>query len=175
MRHLSKLHPLEYGWLLLPLVFAFLAFPLVRVALAGIAFVWVAALLFQRRRGVGAMRALLMASLMMILWTGICGLLTGLANGLFQWAGESIVHKAYMVTSFLMLSFAVYGVAAALAFRLLGIGTWRDAGVLLLALMCMATGAVLASAIDSLWAFPVAAAVAAIVLAFSLRSGVKSA
>jgi hypothetical protein len=173
MRHLSRLHPLEYGWLLLPLPFAFLAFPLARVVLAGIAFVWVAALLFQRQRGVGYVRALLMAALMMILWTGICALLTGLANGLFQWAGENIAHQTYMVTSVLMLSFAVYGVAAVLAVRLLRIGTWCDAGILLLALMGMASGAVLASTLESLWAFPVATAMAVIVVAFSLRSGVK--
>ena len=165
----TGLHPPEYGWLLLPVICALLVFPLARVALAAIAFVWVAALLYLRKRHIGYLRAWLMASLLMGLWLGLCALLTHLAQGLFEWAGEHFADEGLMVTGVLMTSFAVYGVTAAIAIKLLRIGGWRDAGVLFLAFMCMATGAVLSGTLDSLWTFPAGTAAGALLLALRLR------
>lgn len=153
-RRRAGLYPLEYGWLFLPLLFAFLAFPLARIALAGLCFVWVAALLFQRARGCGYIRAWLMTALMMVLWVGVCALLTRLADGLFQWAGETLSGEGRMVTVVLTGSFAVYGVAASVAARLLRIATWPDAAVLFAGVMAIAAGAVMNGILGTSWLFP---------------------
>lgn len=163
------LHPLEYGWLILPLFFAFLAFPLARVALAGICFVWVAALLLQRVRGVSYLRSWLMTGILIMAWLSICTVLTMLAEGLFRRAGEVFSENGYMVTGVLMATFTVYGIAAALAVRLLGIGGWRDTSVLLATFLLFATGAAFSGMSDSPWTFPAGVTASAALLALHLR------
>lgn len=167
--HPKKLHPLEYSWLLLPFLFSFLAFPLARVVLSGICFVWVVALLFRRMRDIGYLRAMLMASVLMVAWVGICALLTYLANDLFTWAGEEFSEEGAMVTSVLMVSFLVYGLFAAMGIRLLGIGSGRDAGVLFVASLLLAGGAVLSGMSDSPWAFHAGIGAGAALVALHLR------
>lgn len=163
------LHMLEYGWLLLPFLFAFLAFPLARVVLSGICFVWVAALLFQRVRGISYLRSGLMASVLMVVWAGICALLTYLANDLFTWAGEAFSEEGAMVTGVLMASFTVYGIAAALGIRLSGIGSGCNTIVLFVAFMLLACGAISSGMSDSYWAFPVGIGAGTALLALHLR------
>ena len=145
----------EYGWLLLPLAFAFLAFPLVRVILAGLAFMWVAPLLLQRRRGTSYLRSLVMTASAMLLWLALCALATHLAEDAFRWGGATFADEASMVVSTLMLTFVFFSVMASLVVVALRIGGVMDAGVLFLCLMCVATGAVLSGQTDILWAFPV--------------------
>lgn len=164
---------LEYGWLLLPPVFAFLVFPLAGIVLSGVSFVWVAALLLQRAKGRGYVRAILTIAVMMVLWLGICALLTFLADDLFKWAGEAISPEGHMVTTVLIGSFAVYGLTAAAAAKLLRIASLPDAAALFAGVMMIAAGAVINGRVDSLWPLPVGVAAASVLMFFYLRYAVK--
>ncbi len=164
----SRLFLPEYGWLLLPLVFAFLAFPLARVVLAGIAFVWVALLLFQRSRGVSYLRALAMTTLAMPVWVMLCALLTFLANDVFRWAGETFADAGPLIVTTLMFTFVVFASVAAAVTLLLRIAGWDSAVILFVCLMCMAIGAVAPAFFDSLWAFPIGTLAASVLLALFL-------
>jgi len=164
----SRLPIADYGWLLLPLLFAFLAFPLARVALAGSAFLWVALLLFQRRRRILYVRAVLMVSVALVAWLMLCALLTFLADDAFRWAGETFANGGAMVTTTLMFTFTIFASTAAVVTMLLRIGGWGEAAILFACLMCMASGAVLSGMVDSLWAFPICALAASGLLALFL-------
>lgn len=153
----SRLPPVEYGWLLLPPLFAFLVFPLARVALTGIAFVSVALLLFQRRRRVSYLLAVPLTSLAMVAWLATCALLTFLADDAFRWAGERFAEEGTMVVTTLMFTFAVFAASAAIVTVLLRIGGRSEAAILFAGLMCMASGAAFSGMVDSVWAFPICA------------------
>lgn len=164
----SRLSLVEYGWLLLPQLFAFLAFPLARVALAGISFTWVAMLMFQRRRRISHLRALAIAGLAMVAWLMLCALLTFLADDAFRWAGKTFADQGMMVVTTLMFTFAVFASTAAVVTVLLRIGGWGEAAILFICLMCMASGAVLSGMVDTLWAFPIGTLAASGLLALFL-------
>ena len=111
----------------------------------------------------------------MLLWLALCALLTVLANGLFGWAGKAFADGGAAIATILMFTFAVFSFVAAIVTRLLRIGNWGEAAILFACLMCMATGAVLSTVVDSLWTFPVSTLMASGLLAHSLTRASRKA